>query len=269
MHPDRQLDLFARPASWPEPAPAPELAERVRIAADRLSDAVLLRLLPDASPADAPALAAEVARRRLDAAVPVLARLCERLKGFYWERAVPEQVAALDALAAIGGRAAADAVATLIAGAAIGPGTLPGAMAAASRLGSRLPSAATLAGLRHPDPAVRADACRLAGRQPDVVAVLTDLLEDLHDGVSAAAACALGRMGRAVARPRLLRLLAQAPSAETIDAFAPIADADGLVVLARIARSDPTLTAAVLAVLDDSEEPRAPAIAAGIRRQQG
>ena len=51
-----------------------------------------------------------------------LERLCRRFTGFGGDRAVPEQVAALDALAANGGRDAADAVARIITkGAVQGP----------------------------------------------------------------------------------------------------------------------------------------------------
>jgi len=44
-------------------------------------------------------------------------------------------------------------------------------------------------------------------------------------------ACALGGMRRNEARPRLIRLLANTPSPEAIDAFARIADDDGVVLL--------------------------------------
>ena len=53
------------------------------------------------------ALAAEAGRRRLAAAVPSLETLCRRFSGFGIDRMVPEQAAALQALAAIGGREAA------------------------------------------------------------------------------------------------------------------------------------------------------------------
>ena len=91
--------------------------------AGELDDAALILALPDASFSDCLALAAEAGQRKLTAAVPALEALCGRFKGFGLHRAVPEQVVALQALAAIGGRAAAAAVTRLlIAGAVQGPG---------------------------------------------------------------------------------------------------------------------------------------------------
>ena len=75
-----------------------------------LDDDALVAGIPEAGLALAPALAAEAARRGLLAAVPALERLCCRLVGFGRDREVPEQMAALDALARIGGAAAANAV---------------------------------------------------------------------------------------------------------------------------------------------------------------
>jgi hypothetical protein len=48
-------------------------------------------------------LAAEAGRRRLVGATAALEALCRRFKGFGTEHAVPEQIAALGALAGIGG----------------------------------------------------------------------------------------------------------------------------------------------------------------------
>ncbi len=62
---------------------------------------------------------------------------------------------------------------------------------------------------------------------------------------------ALGRLGRAEARPLLIRLLREAPSAEIIEAVVPVADSDTIVILRRIARTMPDLTAATQAALDE------------------
>lgn len=240
---------------------------RVRRDPAGLSDAALIQALPDAGALDAPALADEAGRRKLLAAVPALGALCRRFKGFGRDVAVGEQVRSLAALARIGGRQAADMVARMIAEDVVqGPGLRAG-VAAAAALGSRLPAEVVVACLRHPDSAVRADACRLARPSAEAVAVLIDLLDDLHDGVTVAAACALGRMGRGEAGPRLTHLLANSPSTEAIDAFARIADDDGVILLGRVASSHPDLGVAVLEALDDSDLPRAAVVAAGVRRR--
>jgi len=265
---DGQFDLFFGSGFTTEPA-EPLFGGRVRLDPSALSDAALIQALPDASALDAPALAMEAGRRKLLAAVPVLGALCRRFKGFGRDATVTEQTASLAALARIGGREAADMVGRLIAEDVVqGPG-LPAAVAAAATLGSRLPAEVVLACLRHPHPAVRADACRLAAPSAEAVAVLVDLLDDLHGSVAAAAACALGRMGQDVASPQLIRLLANTPSPEVIDAFARIADDDGVVLLGRLAISHPELAAVVLEALDASEQPRATVVAAGVRRRLG
>jgi HEAT repeat protein len=265
---DRQLDLFSGAGFTPDRA-EPEIGGRARLDPSALSDAALIQALAGASALDAPALAAEAGRRRLVAAVPALAALCRRFKGFGRDATVAEQIASLAALARIGGREAADMVGQVIAEDVVqGPG-LPDAVAAAAAPGSRLPVEVVLACLRHPNPAVRADACRLAAPSAAAVAVLIDLLDDLHDSVSAVAACALGRMGRDEASPRLIRMLANTPSPEAIDAFARIADDDGVILLGRLANSHPDLAGAVLAALDETDLPRAAVVAAGVRRRLG
>jgi HEAT repeat protein len=67
-----------------------------------------------------------------------------------------------------------------------------------------------LALLRHPEPAVRADACRCARPGPETAEVLIDLANDLNPDVAMAALCALGGMGRTEARPALKRLIREA-----------------------------------------------------------
>ncbi len=266
MSTDGQLDLFSRSGSTPDRA-EPEIGGWVRLDPSVLSDVALIQALPDAGARDAPALADEAGRRKLLAAVPALGALCRRFKGFGRDVAVGEQIRSLAALACIGGRQAADVVGRMITEAVVqGPG-LPAAVAAAAALGSRLPTEVVLTCMRHPDLAVRADACRLAHPSAAAVAVLIDLLDDLHDDVTAAAACALGRMGRGEASPRLIRLLANNPSGEAIDAFARIADDDGIILLGRLATSHAHLGVAVLQALDESDSPRAAVVAAGVRRR--
>jgi HEAT repeat protein len=123
--------------------------------------------------------------------------------------------------------------------------------------------------LRHAEPSIRADACRCAPPVPEVVALLVSLLDDLHVAVADAAACALGRMGRPEAAPALSRLIQVRPTAAAIEAIAPIADGNVIVLLGRIARAQPSLADAVLDALDDIDTPQAAAVATSIRRNNG
>jgi HEAT repeat protein len=58
-----------------------------------------------------------------------------------------------------------------------------------------------------------AGGCRCARLSPAAISLLSELLDDADRVVAREAACALGRMGRPEARPSLLRLLPEAPSA--------------------------------------------------------
>ncbi|HET6518741.1 MAG TPA: HEAT repeat domain-containing protein [Geminicoccaceae bacterium] len=259
----RQLDLFAAtgipPASPLQPKPGrPEL-----VPAD-LDDAAVIDALPWAGMAEAAALADEAGRRRLVAAVPALVRLCRRFAGFGRERAVPEQVAALHALALIGGAEAARAVARLIAEDAVQGPTRKVAVGIAAQLGSALPAGTVLALLRDADPDVRAAACRCTGSWPAVVPVLIALMDDGDSNVRVAALCALGRMGRREVGPALTRLLRDAPSPEVIESIPGIADEDCIVLLGRLARTRPTLAGAALDALRLINHPRARQIAAAL-----
>ncbi|HEX5327361.1 MAG TPA: HEAT repeat domain-containing protein, partial [Acetobacteraceae bacterium] len=219
-----------------------------------------------ASSAECRALAGEAGKRRLVAAVPALESLCRRFRGFGRDDPITEQIAALDGLAMIGGAEAARTVAAIVEDDIVqGPG-LGRAVAAAARLGVRLSAGTAARLLRHAGPEVRADACRCAGAGAEVTAILIDLLGDLHPPVAAAAACALGRLGRIEARPALIRLLAETPSPEVIAALAAVADQDCMVLLARLGRARPELTDAVLAALDDMDDRRATQLAGTVRR---
>jgi hypothetical protein len=266
--PDQQLDLFSAGAiSTKRPGSDADL--RPRLVAEGLDDAALIAALPHANLSDCRALAAEAGRRRLTAAVPALDALCRRFKGFGLHRAVPEQVAALQGLAAIGGRTAATAVTRLVAEGIIQEPGLKDATGAAAVLGSIFPPDRAAALLRHDDPAIRADACRCAPPTPEVVALLVSLLDDLHGAVAEAAAGALGRMGRPEARATLSRLIQAKPTVEAIEAIAPIADDTSIVLLGRIARTQPGLANAVLDALNDIDTPQAAAMATSLRRDVG
>jgi HEAT repeat protein len=258
-----QLDLF-RHVPAPANSPSSDEATRPIIGPDRIGDEELLAALPQAGLANNLALAAEVGRRRMAAAIPVLEALCGRFAGFGADRIVPEQAAAIDALAEIAGADAAQALARLIARRIVQGPCLQRAVDAAVRLGPKLPAATVMELLRHDDPQIRADACRFAQPSPDAVAQLRDLLDDLRPPVRMAAACALGLMGCNQVRLLLARYLREEPSAQIIDAVAPVANEECIVLLGRIARTMPELSAAALNALDAIDHPRASRIAAEI-----
>lgn len=265
-----QLDLFAASGvAQPEAQPDRPLPPAPALPPEMLSDEALLTALPGASRAACDGLAAEAARRGLAEAVPALEALCRRFKGFGQQRVVPEQRASLQALAALGGAAAAAAVRRLIAdGVVAGPGQHV-AMQAAATLRCTLPDPPALSLLQHADPEIRALACRCAPRAAAVSAVLASLLQDLNPAVAAAAAIALGRRGAVESRPHLLHLLRQSPTPDLLDALAGVADDDCIVLIARIARQRGDLRPAAAAALEAIETPRALALAAALRRPDG
>ena len=225
----------------------------------------MIAALPDAVLADACALAAEAGKRQLIGAVSALVTLCSRFVGYGADCNVPEQAAALEALAAIGGVDAARSVGRMIAGGIVQGPTLALAATAALRLGVVFPPEVALRLLRHSNPSVRAPSCGCVRAGPAVVATLIELLGDLDQEVSTAAACALGRMGRVEARGHLKRCLNERPSLRVIEAAAGVADEEAVTFLARIGRARPELVDLVLAALDEIEHARAAAAAAGLR----
>jgi len=85
-------------------------------------------------------------------ATAALEALCRRFKGFGTEHAVPEQIAALGALAGIGGSEAARAVRRIIVERIVqGPGLIS-ALEAAAELGVGLPGNIVVSLLRHEAP---------------------------------------------------------------------------------------------------------------------
>lgn len=229
-----------------------------------MDDAALIAAIGEAGLADGSGLAAEIGRRRLAAAVPALAALCRRFAGFGIDCIVPEQKAALGALAEIGGREAAHAVAETISRAVVQGPTLPVALDAAARLHARLPGNVLAVLLRHGDAAVRSAACRCARRAPEIHALLTTLLGDSDRTVAESAACALGRLGRIEARAALKRMLSDAPSSDVIDSVSVIADEECMILLGRLARTRADLAAAAVDALESIDHPRAAEILSAI-----
>ena len=260
---EQQLDLFSSAGIQAERR-LPQSME-LRPTATALDDQALIAAIPESNLADSIALAAEAGRRRLAAAIPSLESLCRRFSGFGIDRMVPEQAAALQALAAIGGREAAQAVSQLIVRGVVQGPALNLAVSTAARIGSTLPANVLCSLLRHPDPNIRASACGCARRRPELISVMIDLLDDLNQGVARSAACALGQIGRIEARPMLAKLLREEPSEEVIDAVSSIADEECMVQLGRIARTEPALSDAALNALEDIDQPRANAIATAVR----
>ncbi len=258
----RQLDLFSEGASSAEHRPPRAITRQEALVPASFDDAALIEAIPDAGIANATELAAEAGRRRLAAAVPALERLCRRFVGFGADRIIPEQAAAVEALAMIGGTAARQAVVRIIVSRVVqGPG-LVSAIAAAVHLGADLPTDIALELLRHPDPRVRAGACGCIGTSSAVIPILVDLMGDLDPDIRHAAACALGRLGWPEARAALTRLLREQPSAEVIDAVTPIADEECIILLGRIARTAPDLADAAREALETIDHPRAAQILA-------
>jgi hypothetical protein len=131
--PELQLDLFSDRGVEAEQALSPSRCPAM-VSAD-IEDEVLIAAIAESDLADSCELAAEAGRRQLAAAVPALAALCRRFAGFGTRRLIPEQAAAIEALALIGGRDAADAVSETIERAVVqGPGLQIALSAAASRL---------------------------------------------------------------------------------------------------------------------------------------
>ena len=93
----RQLDLFSA-AGFPVADDTTATPEPPRLAPSDLDDLTLAAALATARLAECRALCAEVGRRRLTTAIPALEDLCRRFKGFGLEHAVPEQIAALNAV---------------------------------------------------------------------------------------------------------------------------------------------------------------------------
>ena len=256
-----QLELFADRAPTQGSSNAPPVPH----SAASLSDAALIAALPDSVLGDACALAAEAGRRRLGGAVTALVTLCNRFVGYGVDCKVPEQAAALEALASIGGPDASRSVGQLIAKGIVQGPTLAIAATAASELGVIFPPDVALMLLRNSNPAVRASACDCVRAGRDILATLIELLHDLDSEVSTAAACALGRMGRVEARGHLKRLLKDRPSLRVVEAVAGVADEEVVIFLARIGRVRPELAASILSSLDEIDHPRAGVAASGLR----
>ncbi len=258
-----QLDLFGDRPNIDRP---PNAASLQSLLPQELSDEELIAALPEATLADACALAAEVGKRRLSAAIPALTTLCNRFVGYGIDVGVPEQAAALEALGVIGGPEASRAVVQLIVKRIVQGPTLVVATTVASQLGVIFPTDVALAFLRDSNPSVRALACACVRAGYEVVATLIAMLDDPDGEVSAAAACALGRMGRVEARIHLKRYLTERPSGPVVEAVARVADDEAIILLARVGRARPDLTHSIISALEEIDSARATSTALGLKR---
>ena len=152
----RQLDLFGDRPDLDRPS---AVASAKPITPKSLSDDDLISGIPNVTLADASAITTEAAKRGLRAVIPALTSLCNRFVGYGANVVVPEQVAALYALGAIGGREAAQAVSRLIAKKIVQAPTLIAALSVALQLGVVLPSDVSLSLVRDTSSSVRAAAC--------------------------------------------------------------------------------------------------------------
>ena len=244
----RQFDLFGdRPPAAPVSAPAPR-----PLRPEALSDDEILHRLPDATMRDAILLCDLVVRRGMgDRALPALDGLWRRFRGFGRGRLLPEHRAVVETLARIDTKEARDRLARIVTAADLPPPLLTDALRSALTAGLRLPRTFTGPLLRHADPLVRELAARLSrfGR-PDIAA-LEASIGDTHAPVRRAAAVALGRLGRASARPVLLEELSRDPANEIVTALSGIADDDIAVHLGRCAEAYPALAETVAAALEE------------------
>jgi hypothetical protein len=243
-----QLDLFGDRPKFDRP---PNPVSLQPLVPQELSDEGLIALIPEATLANACALAAEAGKRRLNAAIRALMTLCNRFVGYGVDVEVPEQAAALEALGVIGGPEASRAVVLLIVKRIVQGPTLVVAITVASQLGAIFPTDIALAFLQDSNPSVRALACACVRSRYEVVATLLGMLDDPDGEVSAAAACALGRMGRAEARIHLKRYLTERPSGRVVDAVAGVAADETIVLLARAGRARPDLALSIISALEE------------------
>jgi HEAT repeat protein len=258
-----QLDLFGDRPKFDRPSNTVPLQPLVP---QELSNEGLIALIPEATLADACALAAEAGKRRLNAAIPALMTLCNRFVGYGVDVEVPEQAAALVALGVIGGPEASRAVVQLLVKRIVQGPTLVVAITVASQLGVIFPTDIALAFLQDSNPSVRALACACVRSGYEVAATLIGMLDDPDGEVSAAAACALGQMGRAEARIHLKRCLTERPSGRVVEAVAQVADDETIVLLARVGRARPDLAPSIISALEDIDTARAASAASGLKR---
>ena len=184
-------------------------------------------------------LIAEVERRREAMAAPLLVRACRRHAGFDRSRAVPEVLAALKALAALGAADAAPAIMRLVEQGAFGHASVAAALRYFASVRHRPATALLRPHLDHDQAEVRQAACTLAaviGTHRNIERLL-ELCNDTSAEVIDAASIALGNLGHRPVKKALELRLQTASMAEIpkiVDALLPVSDEETAVCLGRL-----------------------------------
>ncbi len=126
-----------------------------RPAAHQMTDEILCASIATVTLSDAAEILGEVALRRLAGALPHLASLIRRFKGFETRRPIIEQTEALRALVAIGGPDAAAVLRSAIERGEFNRANLGAALRAAAGLGIRLQPSVVEAALGHDEAEIR------------------------------------------------------------------------------------------------------------------
>jgi hypothetical protein len=261
-----QYDLFhAREAPYSAGTAASPTQARA-LGTDQMTDDALCASIAAISLGQAAEILGEVARRRLVTALPPLAGLIRRFKGYLPRGPIIEQTAALQALVAIGGAAAAAVVRTAIERGEFNRANLATALRTAAQLGVRLEPSVVEAALGHEEAEIRVAACAFVSARPNLLALLVERLADPDEQIRIAAACALGNLGRVEARPILRSLLQTSPSIAIVEAAASVADDAMVVQLGRLAREQDCFHNQVVQALEDCGLALAAKIRGGLAR---
>jgi hypothetical protein len=185
-------------------------------------------------------LIAEVERRREATAAPLLVRVCRRHAGFDRSRTVPEVVAALKALTAVGAADAAPAIVRLVEQGALGHASVAAALRYFASVRHRPAAVLLRPHLDHDEADVREAACTLAaviGTRSNIERLL-ELCKDTSAEVIDAALIALGNLGHRPVK-KILEARLQTASIDEIpkivDALVPVSDEETAISLGRLA----------------------------------
>ncbi len=251
-----QLDLFAwrerdgdcaetvghgrRPFDPPQPSRTNKPQDVAAMTSEALLDALEAGL--ETTTGDRPDLAsliAEVEQRREATATPLLVRVCRRHAGFDRSRNVPEVVAALKALTAVGAADAAPAIMRLVEQGALGHASVAAALRYFASVRHRPAAVLLRPYLDHNDADVREAACTLAaviGTHRNIEHLL-ELCNDTSAEVIDAALIALGNLGHRPVKKVLESRLQTAAIDEIpkiVDALGPVSDEETAVSLGRL-----------------------------------
>ncbi len=218
----------------------PELQDLAAMTREVLHGALEARIDdPTGDSRDLVALIAEVERRREATAAPLLVRVCRRHAGFDRSRAVPEVVAALNALTAVGAADAAPAIMRLVEQGALGHASVAAALRYFASVRHR-PAAVLLHPYLDDDEAeVREAACTLAaviGTRSNIERLL-ELCKDTSAEVIDAALIALGNLGHRPVKKVLesrLQTAAIDKIPKIVEALVPVSDAETAVSVGRL-----------------------------------